>query len=141
MTAPPGPVRANQRRAPDGAGPAIPPLPADAPSPPRWRIGVLAGTIGILCCVGPTVLAALGIVSAATASTWGNDLYDGYAWWFRLAGLALLIALVTWSLRRRRACSLAGVRRVRGRLIGLLAVAVATYGVLYAITSWLERFA
>lgn len=118
------------------------PNPATAnPAPPRWRIGVLAGITGILCCVGPTVLAALGIISGATALTWGNDLYGGYAWWFRLAGLAVLAVLTWWSLRRQHACSLAGVRRVRGRPLGLVGVAVATYAVLYALTSWLERFA
>lgn len=143
MTPTSGPTHANHERPLETTCPGVHSAASDTPSlrPPRWRLGVLAGATGILCCVGPTVLAALGIVSAATASTWGNDLYDGYAWWFRLAGLALLIALVTWSLRRQRACSLAGARRFRGRLIGLLAVAAGTYGALYALTAWLERFA
>lgn len=114
---------------------------SDPPEPPQWRIGVLAGVTGILCCVGPTVLAAVGVISGATALSWGNTLYDGYAWWFRLAGLAVLAGLVGWSLRRQRACTLAGVRRIRLRLLGLLTVAVATYAGLYALTSWLERFA
>ncbi|MBA3743844.1 MAG: hypothetical protein H0X00_13175 [Sporichthya sp.] len=126
---------------PGEAGGAAAPEQPPAPAPPRWRIGVLAGLTAIMCCVGPTVLAALGIVSAATASTWGNDLYDGYAWWFRLAGVAVLAGLVAYSLHRQRSCSLAGVRRVRGRLVALAAVAATTYGLLYAFTSWLERFA
>ncbi|WP_393916653.1 hypothetical protein [Halostreptopolyspora alba] len=71
--------------------------------------------MGILCCVGPTVLALLGIVSAGTAFVWATDLYDGYAWWFRLAGLAVLAGLVWWSLRRRGVCSAAAAPRdVRG---------------------------
>ncbi len=102
---------------------------------------MLAGLTGIMCCVGPTMLAAFGIVSAATASTWGNDLYDGYAWWFRLTGLAVLAGLVWLALRRQGTCSLAGIRRVRVRLAGLLAIAVGTYAALYALTAWLERFA
>ncbi len=114
---------------------------SNPPAPPRWRIGVLAGVTGILCCVGPTVLAAVGVVSGATALSWGNTLYDGYAWWFRVAGLAVLAGLVWWSLRRQNACSVAGVRRIRTRLLGLVGIAAATYAGLYALTSWLERFA
>jgi len=108
---------------------------------PAIRICIAAGVIGIVCCVGPTVLALLGVVSAGTAFVWANDLYDGYAWWFRLGGLLVLVALVLWSLRRRNQCSLAGARRVWPRLLATLAVAVATYAVLYALTTWLGAFA
>jgi len=106
-----------------------------------WRIGVAGGVVGILCCVGPTVLTLLGIVSAATAFTWATDLYDGYAWWFRLAGLAVLGLLVWVALRRRAQCNVAGLRRVRGRLLVVLAIAVGTYAALYALTTWLGSFA
>lgn len=41
---------------------------------PSIRIGVLAGLTGILCCVGPTVLAMVGIVRAGTAYAWANTL-------------------------------------------------------------------
>jgi hypothetical protein len=105
------------------------------------RIGLLSGLVGMFCCVGPTVLALLGLVSAATAFAWATDLYDGYAWLFRLAGLAVLGALVWWSLRRRSMCSLDGVRTARRRIAAALGIAVATYGVLYAVTTWLGTFA
>ena len=108
---------------------------------PALRMGVVAGTTGLLCCVGPTVLALLGIVSAATAFAWATDLYDGYAWWFRLGGLALLTGLAWWSLRRRDQCSLGGVRRHWPRLALALGVAVVTYVGLYALTTWLGTFA
>jgi hypothetical protein len=108
---------------------------------PVWRIGLTGGLVGILCCVGPTVLAVLGIVSAGTAFAWATDLYDGYAWLFRLGGLAVLALLVWLSLRRRAQCSVAGVRRWRWRLVGVLGVAVLTYIVLYALTTWLGTFA
>jgi hypothetical protein len=67
---------------------------------PVWRIGITGGVAGILCCVGPTILALFGIVSAATAFAWANNLYDNYAWWFRLGGLAVLAGLIWFSLRR-----------------------------------------
>ena len=40
---------------------------------------MLAGLTGIMCCVGPTVLAMVGVVGAGTAYAWANTLYDGYA--------------------------------------------------------------
>jgi len=108
---------------------------------PAVRIGLLAGVTGILCCVGPTVLALLGVISAGTAFAWATDLYDGYAWWFRLGGLLVLVALVLWSLRRRHQCSVAGARRVWRRLAATLVIAAATYVLLYAVTTWLGTLA
>jgi hypothetical protein len=108
---------------------------------PSVRIGLLAGLTGILCCVGPTVLAMLGVVSAGTAYVWATDLYDGYAWLFRAAGLLLLVGLIVWSLRRRNQCSIAGARRVWPRLLLAAGVAVGTYAALYALTTWLGTFA
>jgi hypothetical protein len=108
---------------------------------PVWRIGLAGGLTGILCCVGPTALALLGVVSAGTAFVWATSLYDNYAWWFRLGGLAVLVGLVWWSLRRRNQCSVAGLRRWRWRLLGVLAVASGTYVGLYVLTTWLGTFA
>lgn len=116
-----------------------------SPSPPLHlptvRIGVLAGLTGILCCVGPTVLAVVGVVSAGTAYAWANTLYDGYAWLFRLAGLLVLGGLVAWSLQRRNQCTLAGARRVWPKVMMSLVIAVLTYALLYALTTWLGTFA
>lgn len=108
---------------------------------PMWRIGLTGGVVGILCCVGPTLLALFGIVSAGTAFTWATSLYGNYAWWFRLGGLAVIALLVWLALRRRDQCSIVGMRRWRWPLLGVLAVAVATYGVLYAVTTWLGTLA
>ena len=108
---------------------------------PIWRIGITGGLVGVLCCVGPTLLAMFGIISGAPALAWANNLYGNYAWWFRLSGLSVLALLVWIALRRRDQCSLAAVRRTRWRLLTVLAVAIGTYAVLYAVTTWLERFA
>lgn len=109
--------------------------------PSVWGIGLAGGTVGMLCCVGPTVLALFGVVGAGTAFSWATDLYAGYAWPFRLGGLAVMGGLVWWSLRRRQACSLAGMRHWRRRLLGGLAVGIGTYAALYALTTWLGTFA
>ncbi|MDT0382553.1 hypothetical protein RM572_27730 [Streptomyces sp. DSM 42041] len=104
-------------------------------------MGVIGGLVGISCCVGPTLLALLGIVSATTAFAWATTLCDDYAWWFRLAGLAVLTVLAWVALRRRNQCTVAGLRRGRRRLLAALAVAAATYGALYLITTWLGTLA
>jgi hypothetical protein len=75
----------------------------------------------------------LRIVSAGTAFAWATDLSHGYGWWFRLGGLAALGLLVWLALCRRDQCSIAGVVRWRGRLLGLGTIAVGTYGALYAL--------
>lgn len=108
---------------------------------PMWRIGITSGVTGLLCCVGPTVLAILGILSGATALAWADNLYDHYAWWFRVGGLAALMGLTWLALRRRNQCSIDGVRRWRWRLLGTLGIAVGTYLALYALTTWLGTFA
>ena len=78
---------------------------------PWRRVGITGGLVGILCYVGPTVLALFGVISGATALAWGTDLYDGYASWFCGAGLLVLAGLVWWDpapprrlLRAGRAC-------------------------------------
>ncbi|OBJ45375.1 hypothetical protein A5630_14070 [Mycolicibacterium mucogenicum] len=112
-----------------------------AESLPIWRIGITSGAFGLLCCVGPTVLALFGILSGATALAWGDKLYDHYAWWFRLGGLAMLAGLTAIALRRRNQCTIGGVRRWRWRLAATVAIAVGTYLALYALTTWLGTFA
>lgn len=108
---------------------------------PVWRIGLTGGLVGISCCAGPAVLTLLGVISAGTAYSWATDLYDSYAWLFRLGGLAALALLVWLTLRRRDECSIAGVRRWKWRLAGVLGVAVATYVALYVATTWLGSLA
>lgn len=104
---------------------------------PVWRIGITGGLVGMLCCVGPTVLALIGVVGAGTAFAWATTLYDQGAWWFRLGGLVVVAGLVWWALRRRDQCGLAGVGRLRWRLVAVLGIAVATYALRYAVTTWL----
>ncbi|SLJ75564.1 membrane protein [Mycobacteroides abscessus subsp. abscessus] len=108
---------------------------------PVWRIGIVSGLAGISCCVGPTVLALLGVVSGATALAWANNLYNNYAWWFRLTGLGALAGLLWWSLRRRDQCSIDGVRNLKWRLLTVAVIAIGTYLLGYTVTTWLGRFA
>jgi hypothetical protein len=80
-------------------------------------------------------------MSAATAFTVANDLYDHWNWEFRLAGLAVTGTLIWWSLKRRKACTLAGVRGAWKRIAAAGLTGVATYLSLYWFTTWLGHFA
>lgn len=104
-------------------------------------LGVIAGLVGISCCVMPTVLALLGLASMSFAISLGNTLYYTYGWWFRGAALALAIVGVVLQLRTRKACTLRGARS-QWALFATVAVAmVAVYVALYCLTSWFARAA
>ena len=111
------------------------------PDIPYVEIGLTSGIVGMLCCVGPTVLALTGILTASAAVDLANDLYGSYAWYFRGAGLVVAIGLAAWALRRRRACTIRGAMSARRKLGLMLGVAVATYALLYAVTTWLGTLA
>jgi hypothetical protein len=49
---------------------------------PGFTLGSLAGLIGVSCCVAPTILALLGLISASVAIGLGNMLYVDYGWYF-----------------------------------------------------------
>lgn len=104
---------------------------------PATRIGLLSGLVAILCCVGPAALALLGLIGGATAYTLATDLYTEWGWWFRAAGLLVAAALVWIALRRRDACHADGVRRSWRSLAVIVVVGGLTYGILYALTTWL----
>jgi len=116
---------------------------ATTPPPPipYARIGIVAGLFGILCCVGPVVLALVGALSAAAAADLAYDLYGGYAWYFRGAGLLVGALLVVYALRKRNACDIRGVKAVKGKIALALVVALVTYAILYAVTTWLGKLA
>ena len=82
-----------------------------------------------------------GVVSAGTAVAWATNLYGGYAWWFRLAGLGTMAGLVWLAARQRGHCSVDGLRRLRRRLLAIAAIAGSTYGALYVTTTWLGSLA
>ncbi len=70
------------------------------------KIGLLAGLIGISCCVSPVVMVLLGLASGSLAISLGNTLYYQYGWYFRGAALVLAGAGVIAILRGRDACTL-----------------------------------
>lgn len=97
--------------------------------------GALAGLVGLGCCVGPTIAALIGVMSASAAVELSLDLYGHWGWAFKLAGAGVAVLGVAVA-RKRFSC---GVRPLgRGRFTAIVAVTgAATYAAAYAATTWL----
>jgi hypothetical protein len=104
-------------------------------------LGSLAGLIGISCCVAPTILALLGLISASVAIGLGNMLSSDYGWYFRGASLVFAAIGVGGLLRRRQSCSPAGARAQWRLLAWTVLSMVVVYAVLYWLTTLLARAA
>ena len=104
-----------------------------------WQLGALAGLVGMACCVSPVVLVLLGLSSVSFAVRLGNTLYDWYGWYFRGAALLLAAAGVVTILRKRRACSLRGIRAQWRLLLTVGLTMLVVYAALYWLTAYLEH--
>lgn len=103
------------------------------------KLGMLAGLVGISCCVTPAVLALLGLSSVSFAISLGNTLYYQYGWYFRGAALLLAGAGLYVNLKRRKACSLRGAKSQWRLMAAVFASMVVMYWILYLATSYLGR--
>ncbi len=105
------------------------------------KLGLLAGLVGISCCVSPVVMVLLGLASVSFAISLGKTLYYGYGWCFRGAALVLAALGVIGILRGRNACTLRGARTQWRLLLTVVVAMVAVYVSLYWLTSYLARSA
>ena len=103
------------------------------------KIGLLAGLVGISCCVSPVVMVLLGLASVSFAISLGNTLYYQYGWYFRGAALVLAAAGVIGILRGRNACTLRGAGSQWRLLLTVALAMAAAYVSLYWLTSYLSR--
>ena len=105
------------------------------------KLGIVAGLIGISCCVGPTVLALLGLSSVSFAISLSNTLYYEYGWYFRGAAVLLGALGVIGLLRARKSCTLRGARQQWRLFLTVAATMVVVYVALAWLTTWLGRVA
>lgn len=104
-------------------------------------LGVLAGLLGLGCCVAPTAAALLGLTSAAAAVDVGNLLYGDWGWAFKGAAVAFAVAAVWMQRRRAAACSVDRRPDIRRLTLWLVVTGLGAYGLAYAGTKALARFA
>ncbi len=116
--------------------------PVGKPTGERRRgavLGVIAGVIGLGCCVYPVALVLLGLSSATAAVDLGNRLYGHWGWAFKGAAVSFAV-LALWVQRRRYAACRTRERpnlfRVAAWLVGS---GVVAYGALYAVTKLLAK--
>lgn len=96
----------------------------------------IAAFIGGLCCFAPVVVVLAGIGSVSYAVSLTDLLYYEYAWAFRLAGLAfLLAAFVVYLYTYEGVCTVDGAVRRRRKILNLLGAAVVLATVAYVV--WL----
>lgn len=104
-------------------------------------LGVLAGVLGLGCCVAPTAAALFGLTSAAAAVDIGNSLYGDWGWAFKGAAVAFAGAAVWIQRRRAVACAVDKRPDVRRLTLWLVVTGLGAYGLLYAGTKALARLA
>src|SRR6266478_9378746 len=84
--------------------------------------GILAAVLGLICCVGPLVLIAIGLGTGAAV-------FGRYHWFFLIGGIAVL----TWAwakyLREKTICDCEH-KSTGGRRSGMLALLISTVLVL-----------
>lgn len=102
---------------------------------------MIAGLIGIGCCVYPVALVLLGVSSAAAAIDLANVLFDEWGWAFKSAGAACALAALWIQRRRARACPIDARPTLTRNAMWIVAIAVATYAVFYGLTTWLGSLA
>jgi hypothetical protein len=115
--------------------------PDEAPRSRSVRIGVLAGLVGITCCVYPVVLVLLGLSTAAAALDLGNRLFDEWGWAFKAAGVTFAVVAIWIQRRRMRTCPVDARPRLWRSIAVIAAVGVGVYWALYAFTTWLGTLA
>jgi hypothetical protein len=102
---------------------------------------VIAGLIGIGCCVYPVALVLLGLSSAVAAVDLANVLLDEWGWAFKSAGVVFALAALRIQRRRARACPVDVRPTLTRNAVWIAAIAVATYAVVYGLTTWLGSLA
>ncbi len=103
------------------------------------NLGMLAGLLGISCCVTPVVLVLLGLSSVSFAISLGNTLYYQYGWYFRGAALLLALGGLYVHLKRKNACTLRGAKSRWRTILAVFISMVVVYWALYLLTSYLGR--
>jgi hypothetical protein len=74
-------------------------------------VGITAGMISSICCLGPIAFALLGLASLSSSLALAMDLTSAYKPVELAASLGFLATTVFFQLRRHGQCSLSGLRR------------------------------
>lgn len=90
-------------------------------------LGAVAASIGWGCCISPLVLLFLGLTTVSGALALDSLLYGQYHWVFLLAAAVSLVIAVYFNLRRKKACSISGVKRQKTMILVMSLSMVTVY--------------
>ncbi|MFT7184287.1 MAG: TctA family transporter [Oceanicoccus sp.] len=83
-----------------------------------FKVSALPAIFASLCCLSPLVLVLFGLSSVAFASSLADVLYGDYKWFFRGAGLALLLLSIFVYFRKQKGiCTLDQAKRRKREII------------------------
>lgn len=102
--------------------------------PQGGRIGALAGAfVASLCCLGPVLVAALGIVSIPVAGALANRMFYTYWWAFVGVGLTVTVVALVPYLRGRGICSVDAALRRRAEIRNAVLATILVFAVTYLV--------
>jgi hypothetical protein len=97
-------------------------------------VGLIAGVISSICCLGPIAFALLGFASLSSSLALAMDLTSAYKPVELAASVGFLGVTVVFQLRRKNQCSLSGLRRNLAYIVIPTTVLLVTYAV---VNYWL----
>ena len=112
-----------------------------------FKISSFSVVIASLCCLSPIIIVLAGLGSVTFASSLADTLYGDYKWYFRAAGLALLVTSLVMYLRRIKGiCTIDDVVRRRNEVINIVVLSLVVgvlgyffflYGVLHYVGAFM----
>ena len=79
--------------------------------------------VASLCCLSPLILVLFGLSTAAFAGSLADTFYGSYKWYFRLAGLVLLlVSLIIYFRRTKGICTIDEAKKRRNEIINTVVV-------------------
>jgi bacteriorhodopsin len=100
-----------------------------------FKITGIPVLVASLCCLGPSILVALGISTVAFGSSLADTWYGQYKWVFRGIGLLALIVSLVLYFRSKNICTLDQAKRNKNKIINTVLIALIVCVVAYII--WL----
>lgn len=106
-----------------------------------WKslgVGAIAGVLGWGCCLSPLVLLFLGLTGVSGAMSLAMVLNGQYHWVFVILSIVFMVGAIYFNLRRKKVCSLQGVKRQKNMVLGTVVGTIAVYFAMqYALFTWI----
>ena len=87
--------------------------------------------VASLCCLSPLLLFVFGFGSLSFVSGLADVFYYEYKWWFRGAGLLLLITSLVLHFRKKGICTLNDAKRNKNKVINIALMALFSGVIFY----------